>query len=310
MSNKHKQRHLRRTASPVHRGQALVEMAFLLPLLVIIIGATLSFGLFFFQANVLQQAVDVTAQEIARMPFSPTIKLGLGDLNADVTTVMYDTRFRTQIYDEKYLIIPDRDWDESTSFGGDYQAYMDTLPLLNRLLAPVMVRDMTYDGGVTRFPGAIVTNTLTNEDTVLIPIIGYDADGVETLVEWVAPVEEIHSADGRGPFSVLAASSSPSFVPGMVALRVNYPAQSTTLINRVGDDGEVIVEADDSVIADGDTGSNYALVVSAETDPAETTIHSGRFGLGRQAPLLVDSGVRPYRKVMSVQAIYRREVFE
>ena len=71
-------------------GQALIEFAFLLALLVIIIGATLSFGMFFFQANTLQQAVDVAAQEISRMPFSPTAQLGLGNLDAaDTTCLLY-----------------------------------------------------------------------------------------------------------------------------------------------------------------------------------------------------------------------------
>jgi hypothetical protein len=51
-------------------------------------------------------------------------------------------------------------------------------------------------------------------------------------------------------------------------------------------------------------------VVAAESGAADTTIHSGRYGLGRQAALFVASGIRPYRTVMSVQAIYRREVFQ
>ena len=96
----------------------------------------------------------------------------------------------------------------------------------------------------------------------------------------------------------------------MVALRINYPAQSTTLVNRTGSRGQEIIEADDSSLSDGDTGSNYSLAVSAESGAADTTIHSGRYGLGRQAALLIGTGVRPYRKVMSVQAIYRREVFQ
>lgn len=284
-------------------------MAFLIPLLVIIIGATISFGLFFYQANVLQQAVDVGAQEISRMPFSPTAELGLGDLNADTTTVMYDPDFQLQIYDERYLVIPDSDWDSTYD---RFYDYVDTLPLLNRLLAQVMVRDESYADGVWRYPGAIVTNELTGEDTVLIPLVEYDsATGTELIDEWVAPVEEIRPGDGQGPFSVTAANDdAASFVPGMVALRINYPAQSTTLVNRVGKSGEIIVDADDASLADGDTGSNYSLVVPEETGPADTTIHSGRYGLGRQAALLREAGVRPYRKVMSVQAIYRREVFE
>jgi hypothetical protein len=280
-------------------------------LLVILIGATLSFGLFFFQANTLQQGVDVAAQEISRMPFAPTAELGLGDLSAANTAVMYDSNFQSQIYDEQFLVIHDSEWAAGTTANGDYRAYVDTLPLLNRLLATVMVRDATFGAGVTRFPGAIVANSITGEETVLVPIIGYNADGTETLVEWVAPVEEIRPGGGQGPFSLTATNSAASFVPGMVALRINYPAQSTTLVNRTGDRGQVIIRADDSSLGgDGDTGSNYSLVVGAESGPADTTINSGRYGLGRQAALFEANGIRPYRKVMSVQAIYRREVFQ
>ncbi|MBM82794.1 MAG: hypothetical protein CMJ78_19710 [Planctomycetaceae bacterium] len=299
-----------RNYKPKRSGQALTEFAILLPLLVVVIGATLTFGLFFFQANTLQQAVDVAAQEIARMPFETTRRLGLGDLDAANTTVMYDNDFRTQIYDEQFLVIHETEWDTSTAFNGDFQAYVDTLPLLNRLLSTVMVRDDSLAPGAVRYPGAVVTNSITNEETVLIPIIGYNADGSETLIEWVAPVEEIRPGGGEGPYSLTATNTAASFVPGMVALRINYPAQSTTLVNRTGSPGQVIIEADDSSLADGDTGSNYSLAVAAESGVADTTIYSGRYGLGRQAALMVANGVRPYRKVITVQAIYRREVFQ
>lgn len=291
-------------------GQALIEMAFLIPLLVIIIGATISFGLFFYQANTLQQAVDVAAMEISRFPFSATAKMGLGDLNADhsETLLMDDTAFKQQIYDETHLIISVDDWDST---------HIDALPLLNRLLTQVMVRDDSGDEPVYRYPGAIVNNHEENR-TVLIPIIGYANDGTESILEWVSPVEEIRPGNEEGPFSITATNPAISFMPGMVALRINYPAQSTTLMNRVGEEGQVIVNANDSDIADGDTGSNYSLVVPAEMGVADTTIHSGRFGLGRQAAgvfnrqtyLLRSARVRPYRKVISVQAIYRREVFQ
>ena len=302
--------HFRTSQKPKRSGQALIEFAFLLALLIIIFGATLSFGLFFFQANTLQQAVDVAAQEIARMPFSPTAQLGLGDLEAPNTTVMYDTSFKSQVYDEQYLVIHQGEWDNSTSFNGDFQAYVDTLPLLNRLLATVMVRDDSLATGAIRYPGAVVTNSLTGEETVLVPLIDYNVDGSETLIQWVAPVEEIRPGGGQGPFSLTATNAAASFIPGMVALRINYPAQSTTLVNRTGSRGQVIVEADDSSLTDGDTGSNYSLSVAAESGVTNTTIHSGRYGLGRQAALFVESGIRPYRTVMSVQAIYRREVFQ
>lgn len=290
-------------------------MAFLIPLLVIIIGATISFGLFFYQANTLQQAVDVAAMEISRFPFSATAKLGLGDLNADhdESLLMDDPSFKQQIYDETQLIISEANWNPT---------YVDTLPLLNRLLTQVMVLDESGNQPVYRYPGAIVTNHEGSE-TVSIPIVGYASDGTESILEWVAPVEEIrinHDEDpltpSVGPFSLVkptgfvSPSVEASFTPGLVALRINYPAQSTTLVNRVGNQGQIIVDANDSVLDDGETGSNYSLVGPAETGVADTHIHSGRYGLGRQAALLRSAGVRPYRKVLSVQAIYRREVFQ
>ena len=59
-------------------------------------------------------------------------------------------------------------------------------------------------------------------------------------MEWVAPVEEIrvdHDNDGstpnEGPFRLVSNSESgsdiESFTRGMVAIRINYPAQSTAL---------------------------------------------------------------------------------
>ncbi len=94
------------------QGQALLEFAILIPLIIILIGATLSFGLFFFQANVLQQAVDVAAQEISRMPFEPDQDLGLGQLDqcGEPNLVSNDPDFKSRIYDEQYLVIHDDEW--------------------------------------------------------------------------------------------------------------------------------------------------------------------------------------------------------
>jgi Flp pilus assembly protein TadG len=335
-------------------GQALIEMAFLIPLLVIIIGATISFGLFFYQANTLQQAVDVAAMEISRMPFPATAELGLGDLDAAGTTVMFDANFLAQIYDQKYLVVHDNEWDNATSYNGVFRDYVDTWPLLNRLLVTAMVRDSSYpaDGDpsdfpqptVTRYPGTVVTYTDPatglDEETVLIPLIDYDSDtGAETIISFIAPVEEIRidhdddkgaTTDRVGPFSVVkpADFDDPNvearFSTGMVALRINYPAQSTTLINRTGerDEGGAmgtvvgvnVVQANAENLNNFPSNTNYTLANNSD----DYGPHAGAFGLGRGAISLRDSqgnliytnGVRPYRKVLSVQAIYRREVFQ
>jgi hypothetical protein len=247
-------------------------------------------------------------------------------------------RFRIQIYNPKFLVVHDSEWDASTPYNGVFMNYVDTWPLLNRLLAQVMIRDTAYpaDGdprtAVTRFPGTVVTYSDpdsisgSTEETVLIPLVDYDPDSAqETLVRFVAPVEEIRPGVGDGPFSLTASNLAPSFVPGMVALRINYPAQAALLINRTGTFdggpgiGEIvgvnIVEATPPTLAPGaTTGNKYTLAADSDNLGA----HSGTFGLGRgnlairneNGDLLYPNGVRPYRTVMSFQAIYRREVFQ
>ena len=315
-------------------GQALLEFAIMIPLFLVLIGATVSFGLFFYQGNVLQQAVDVAAQEISRMPFAPGQQLGLGRLDkCNLTDLVCDEAdFLSQIYDESLLVIPDSAWDSSSIFNDDFPAYAATLPLINRLLVPVMIRDAARN--LTRYPGALVTND-AGQLTVLIPLVAYSYNGIvdgyrcsgETIVEWVAPVEEIlvdHDGNAatanQGPYRLVSSTESaddiPSFVRGMVALRINYPSQSTTMINRTdlpasenpdGLRGQVIVVANDEILDDGDTGC-YTLAVNdppVAGNPADP--FGGRYGLGSLGVL--KGRVRPYRKVMSFQAIYRREVF-
>lgn len=327
-------------------GQAMLELALLIPIIIVIIGGTISLGLFFFQANVLQQAVDVGAQEIARMPFPPNQELGLGRFDScSGTDYVCDTdRFKQQIYDEKYLVIPDSQWGPGTSYNGDFQSFCaNELPLLNRLMVSAMVRDNRL--GVTRYPGAIVNITGAADPdfpfTVLIPIVQYGAvstqtDGTkfptsvrsasETVVSWVKPVEEIlgdHDEDSNtpteGPYK-LSYDSPPSttgnFQPGMVALRINYPAQSTSLLNRV-DGGIVVVTGSVSDASAQNISQCYSLVDTTQDDPLGlggtgdqdgSNPNGGQFGLGELEVLT--RTVRPYRTVMSFQAIYRREVFE
>ena len=325
-------------------GQALLEFAILIPLLIILIGATVSIGLFFYQANVLQQAVDVAAQEISRTAFPVNHQLGLGRIqNCDADDlVSLDSDFKAQIYDEQYLVIHDSEWAEGTTFNGDFQEFVDSLPLLNRLLVQVMVRD----NEMTRYPGTIVQNG-AGEETVLIPIVEYRASAAgnsnpdsvpstistagETICEWVAPVEEImvdHDGDSNtpnvGPYALNSDQSATlsSFQAGMVALRINYPAQSTTLINRTTQSngggessqvgGNVIVIANDTQLKSGATTGCYSIVspsarVSQASGQPGSNPQAGLYGLGEIEALT--RVVRPYRKVISVQAIYRREVF-
>ena len=118
----------------------------------------------------------------------------------------------------------------------------------------------------------------------------------------------------EGPFKLSydVAPALDSFQPGMVALRVNYPAQSTTLLNRTnGQVGGTIVIAGDTTLAAGASTGCYSVSapsprISPASGVAGSNPNAGLYGLGELEALT--RVLRPYRKVMSFQAIYRRAV--
>jgi hypothetical protein len=83
----------------------------------------------------------------------------------------------------------------------------------------------------------------------------------------------------------------PASQRGFIALRVNYPFQAAALTSYQKDTA---------------TGIQTPTVAS---DPgADFGPYAGPSGLGQQAAL--GKKVRPFRKVLSAQAIFRREIFE
>jgi hypothetical protein len=107
---------------------------------------------------------------------------------------------------------------------------------------------------------------------------------------------------------------------------INYPFQSAALSGfRRGagpldpNAGNAIVAADGSVIATdpggqltgtGSSGSAPATVLDASGNSAEPGIgpYSGDYGLG--AHYAFATTVRPYRSLLSAQALFRREVIQ
>ena len=89
-------------------------------------------------------------------------------------------------------------------------------------------------------------------------------------------------------------------------MRMHYPFQAATLsAYDPADDGT------NDVFAADDSG--VAVSVAAESDPlnfTSTTIgtYSGPYGLGSQEALTEQ--VRPFRRLLSAQSIFRREVFQ
>ncbi len=318
-----------RRSNKHRRGQALVEFAIIAFILTLLFGAMLTFGFLLFGANVLQQAADVGAQEFSRLPLPPAVEFpDLGTtgrsstdpsatISGSVPNVFADPEFAAQIFDEQYLVV---DLDNDLAAGQTLSDYFADKPIINRLLQTLLIHQEHNGQRLVRYPGALVTNPNTSELTVLIPVVtDRAATGEETTIEWHAVIEEIRS-EGNGPLSL---NSSVSGFEGMVALRINYPFQSGAMIayqyeledgsisgnvgNALGEEG-ILNHPVPATDGNFNPPSPYTLEVQADSVTDGLRSHSGRYGMGHLEAF--DIQVRPYRKVLSAQAIYRREVFE
>lgn len=285
-------------------GQVLVEFAMIAFVMTLLLSAVIAFGFLFFSANVLQQAADTGAMELSRHSYAAT-----GKFNAALED--------SGLFDEAALVVP---------VGTD----SSTLPLINRLLFSLYIYDPDVGtDGVLRYPGALVTNS-DGDQTVVIPMVGNRAPitGVEEITEWRNVVEEIISTNApEGPYAL--DSGVPD--PGRVALRINYPYQAASLVaytyrdsanqpisqlQALGTEGvqNYAVIADDGDVTGANaakfpngltlSGAGYTLV-DLDPDPVEERVDYGFGELQAYA-----TTVRPYRKVLSSQGIYRRELFE
>ena len=342
-----------RNQSSCRRGQALIEFSIVAFVLTLLLGAIIMLGYLFFSANVLQQAADVGAMELARTPLPPTAEFpdlgSTGRSSTDPTATgnnfFADATFRAEIFDERFLVVevggPNLNAEDLRAGydENDINSLLGRMPLINRLLYSIMIYEEVNDEGVRRrvirYPGALVRNSNSHPDTgvqeltVLIPRVTSrdqvpgpvmtSETGRETGIAWYPVIEEIRDNSNVGPFSLT--SPVTGIDPGMAALRINYPFQSGAVVayqyersdgSFTGASGDVLGEdvLNHPVTAiDGefDPPTPYELVVAANDTIDGIRAHSGRYGLGHLEAY--GKQVRPYRKVISAQAIYRREVF-
>jgi hypothetical protein len=305
-------RHLRQFRS----GQSLVEFAVVALVLYMLLAAILTFGHALYVAQGLQGAVDLAAREISRAPLPPdeTFEdvldsgvLGPGDQN---------------IFDDDFLVF-------DLNSLGDQNFFTDivpTWPRLNQQLATLMIVDRPdFDGdgladaNLIRYPGALLEDSSTPTGyTVGIPLVeSRSTTGVESI-RWIPVVEEIDTEDspaddsGSNPDPFRASSNA----GGVVALRINYPFQSASMssFRRTTVDpydpaiGSPNVANDGGVVELNPADRPGALVGQPlKSDGIYAGTYGGEYGLGAQGAMGMT--VRPYRRVISSQAIYRREVF-
>jgi hypothetical protein len=228
---------------------------------------------------VLQQAADVGAQELARLPLPP-------DIDDDELEAALASGALADIYDETKLVL----------LGPIEEINPNELPLINRLLFPLYVRS----GDLLHYPGTLALNS-DGGPVVLIPLINdRDVSGVEDIGQWVKVVEVAIDEE-------------------RVTLQINYPYQTAAMvahqyrhedgtIDGIYTPGEHVenipVLADDAAVERNlDKVPTGYSIVGGSAAPQ----YAGELGLGELQAYA--TRVRPYRKVVQARGIYRREVY-
>lgn len=101
---------------------------------------------------------------------------------------------------------------------------------------------------------------------------------------------------------------------GLAAVRVNYPYQAAALSafqTAPPIDGDPLPPNWSRIITadDGAVQQNNAPPGELAGDPGGIGPYAGPFGLGRQLAF-AGRTVRPFRRLVSAQAVFRREVFQ
>ncbi len=282
-------------------GQSLVEFAVVALVLYMLLAAIVTFGHSLYVAQGLQSAADLAAREISRTPLPP---------NANFEDVL-DDGFLGEIYSDDFLVF---DLDTLPEGGSFFTDVIPDWPIVNQQLATMMIVDRpdfdgdgTPDRNLIRYPGALLFSDESSTGlTVGIPLVTSRSDtGVETI-RWVPVLEEIENDDNLDPFNIDNG--------GVVALRINCPVQSPAMSGfRPNADGPFEPTVGQPNLADDD---GVIELNEAPGDLTEAPLQSGgilagtyggQYGLGAQGVMV--QTVRPFRRVISAQAIYRREVF-
>jgi hypothetical protein len=274
----------------------------------LILAASAEFGRLMFSAQSLQDVARVAARELAVTPFD--------------SMATFETALST-VFDPNLVVIDLAncvDEDAATPLPSIDDVFAG-LPLVNKALRPLMIVDHSRGLSLLRYPGALLVNPgvpagtcPTGGFTVGIPrVVERGEEGVET-VEWIPLVQEIPgNPPGSSPFSL----DSPQ--AGLVALRINYPYQAGALSGfRESADGPFEpnlagrIRAPDAELDEvGQINPGEApgdLLPDEAPDALSIGPYAGPFGLGRQLAFAGEK-LRPFRRLVSAQAIYRREVF-
>ncbi|RCS54465.1 hypothetical protein DTL42_04805 [Bremerella cremea] len=267
------------------KGSSLVEFALVSLVLYLLLGAILTFGHALYVAQQVQMSADFLAREISRRPLSVQDE-SLRDALADGT-------INSTIFNEELLIFDLNQLSDRTD-AEELQETIANWPIVNRMLSVVMINNGTN----FQIPGAVprVINGKTRIQIAKTFAAESDQDD-----DWVDVVEEVLTSAGDSLYP------PDTDAGGVVALRINYPIHSVffTAMDPPPKDAK-FADPNANFMEVANPGEEFTEAAPKKLDP-RTELYGGDKGLGRQYAW--GTQVRPYRRIVSGQAIYRREVF-
>jgi len=290
-------------------GAIALEFAFVALAFFVLVFATIELG----RATFLAQAAQAVARTAAR-------ELALVPLPAGMTfdEALDDPLVRERVYDDRWLVIDldALDNPQTPAVESTIDELFATLPPVNRGMRTLMIHDRPVIGGVERrllrAPGTLlVTPGPDARLTVQVPLVleRDGATGIETDVTWARVLEEVRP-DRLDPAGGTFAVTAPA--GGLVSVRVNVAFQSSSLTaHRESPAGPfepnanlLITASDAAVLTDPDRPLDGAVPIGELA--GQVGAYAGASGLGRT--LAQTQVVRPFRRVLSAQAVFRREL--
>ncbi len=277
------------------RGSVLVEFSLIAVSLSLLIALVVDVARMVFIAQVLQETARVAARELSLVPLSPAITF---------EQALQHPRVKRRIYDPAALVIEMDQFEDLEHL----EEFMTALPIVNRMLRPLMVREwIRHDGHrqeVLRFPGVLMqedTDKAEQSWSIAVPGTGMTGLLNASTVKWMSVLEEIRENpdDPRsGSFSLHGAQHGS--LSGLIALRVNYPLRLMFMnwlpLSALPESVAILSVAEPGAHAN----------VQLPTDDTSSGNEITRF---ISKKIVADSSM-DYHQVLSAQAVFRREIFQ